>query len=124
MSMKSLALSAVAAIALVVAPTHSAADSLIPVKNNGYRFVTKQFEMKTVTVNVVTFPTRKEFVEAAKARGITNDNIAAFSILKAPYDTCTIYMVDPGTRFNPEMVGHEFLHCVYGQWHINNNKNK
>jgi hypothetical protein len=29
-------------------------------------------------------------------------------------------MVDPKVEYQPEFVGHEMLHCFYGQWHKNN----
>lgn len=107
---------------LIASPANASDSADRFVKNDGYRFVEKQFEKKQVTIEVVTFQTKKEFLEAAKSRGITNTNIAAFSILREPYDKCTIYMIDPQKSFKPDMAGHEFLHCFYGQWHSNNNQ--
>lgn len=110
---------AIAMVALLISP-FAYAQGLTPIKNNGYRFVTKQYEKPEVLVKLVTFKTREEFRAEARKRGITNDSIAAFSVLSTKKDECTIYIIDPLTKFNPEMVGHEMLHCFYGQWHLNN----
>lgn len=92
---------------------------------DGYTFTQKQYEKHTVQVNIVTYKTQAELVNAAttRLRGSQVDpaNVVAFSELKPPFDICTIYMIDPKVHYAPEFVGHEFLHCVYGQWHIDNN---
>lgn len=88
---------------------------------DGYKFGEKQYERQTVQVNIVVYKTQKEIYNAAKARGVDKPNIVAFSALRPPYDTCTVHMLDPAVKYEPEFVGHEFLHCVYGQWHRDNN---
>ena len=96
---------------------------------DGYQFGEKQYSNGTVTVNIRTFENREEFERTAKDMGIAQftksdvGNIVAFSTIpaEAPYDTCTIYMIDPSTRYEPEWIGHEMAHCIYGQWHQNNN---
>lgn len=110
------------AMAILLISTTAYAQGLTPVKNNGYRFVTKEYEKQTVQVKLVTFKNREEFKAEARKRGIKNDSIAAFSVLSTKKDECTIYIIDPLTKFNPEMVGHEMLHCFYGQWHLNNDQ--
>ncbi len=94
-----------------------------PTKNtgsDGYQFGKAQYEKTSVQVNVVTYKTKAEFDDAAKKYGVISKELAAFSILRSPYDQCTIHMIDPRTKYEPEFTGHEFLHCVYGQWHTNN----
>lgn len=90
---------------------------------DGYKFGKPQYERQQVQVNIVKYKTREQLVAAAKARGVNNPDIAAFSVLHPPFDTCTIHMIDPSVRYEPEYVGHEFVHCLYGQWHTNNNSN-
>jgi len=48
-----------------------------------------------------------------------NLQLKAFStIYPAAPDRCTLYMLDPRTTtYEPEFIGHEFAHCVFGQWH-------
>ena len=87
---------------------------------DGYVFASKQYEQNPVTVNVVTYKTQKDLYNAAKARGADYPKIVAFSVLTPQRDTCTIHMIDPTVSYQPEYVGHEFLHCTYGQWHKNN----
>lgn len=88
---------------------------------DGYTFGTKQFERDQVNVVVHTYKSREEFVASAKARGIKNaDQVAAYSVLRPPFDTCTIHMIDPAVSYDPEFIGHELAHCLYGQWHTDN----
>jgi hypothetical protein len=94
-----------------------------PVPNtgaDGYQFGTPQYEKQQVLVNVVTYNTQKELLASAKAKGVNDTEIVAFSELRAPFDVCTIHMVKPTVKYEPEFVGHEFLHCSYGQWHTSN----
>ena len=91
------------------------------VGNDGYAFGNKQYEQTPVSVNVVTYKTEKELQDAAKSRGANNEGIVAFAVLRAGNPSiCTIHMMDPAVSYQPEFVGHEFLHCVYGQWHTDN----
>lgn len=32
-------------------------------------------------------------------------------------ETCVIHIVDPRVDYEPEIWGHEFLHCLLGNWH-------
>lgn len=91
-----------------------------------YRFSQKQYEKDSVLIDVTVFKTQAELIAAAKdhLKGTTVNpaNVVAFSVLQPPtFDVCHIYMIDPAYRYEPEFVGHEFLHCIYGQWHIDNN---
>jgi hypothetical protein len=85
---------------------------------DGYVFGQPQYQRNQVDVNIVTY-SKREFDKQLVKRKLPNTT-AAFTELKYPYDVCTIHMIDPATRYEPEFVGHEFLHCVYGQWHTNN----
>lgn len=87
---------------------------------DGYTFGKPQYEKQQVQIAVVTYNTQNELLQAARDRGVRNPDIVAFSELKPPFDTCTVHMVKPSVSYEPEFVGHEFLHCIYGQWHTNN----
>ena len=93
---------------------------------DGYRFITKTIERKEVRVKIVTYKTYDALEKALKSHlgndpkysAIKASRVEAFSILELPeYDVCTIHMIDPDVSYEPEYVGHEMLHCVYGQWH-------
>lgn len=95
---------------------------------DGYTFGTKQFEKKTVIVEVVVHADLDALQQEAQRIGIVRKlnnqamSVQAFTHLYPPnFDVCTIHMVDPAQHYAPEFVGHEFLHCVYGQWHTDNN---
>ena len=90
---------------------------------DGYTFGTKQYERSSVQVNVVTYKTQKEY-NAVLAEKKLPETTVAFTVLRPPFDACTIHMIDPNIKYQPEYVGHEFLHCVYGQWHTNNSSFK
>jgi hypothetical protein len=85
---------------------------------DGYVFGSKQFYKETVQVKVITYS--KADFERQLVKYKLPKTTAAFTQLVYPYDTCTIHMIDPSIRYEPEFVGHEFLHCVYGQWHTDN----
>ena len=89
---------------------------------DGYVFGQKQFHRNTVQVNVVTY-TQPEFNKQLVKLKLPETTVA-FTELTYPYDTCTMHIVDPSISYVPEFVGHEFLHCVYGQWHTNNESRK
>jgi hypothetical protein len=96
-----------------------------PVAADGYTFYGKQYTKNTVQINIVTYANQQQLTEALRRRGRNSDipieKVKAFSDLYPPnYNQCTIHMVDPTSAYNPEYVGHEFLHCVYGQWHRDN----
>lgn len=90
---------------------------------DGYKFGEKQYTQNELGVKVVTYSTRADFNKELKKRNLSikDGEIMAFSVLfvKSP-NICVIHMVDPAVEYKPEFVGHEFLHCVYGQWHTNN----
>ena len=85
---------------------------------DGYVFGEPQYERETVKVNIVTYSEQEFKKELIKNK--LPSTTAAFTVLKYPYDTCTIHMVYPAINYEPEFVGHEFLHCAYGQWHKDN----
>lgn len=88
---------------------------------DGYSFGTPQYVKQQITIQVVTYSNAKQLQAAAKARGVNNPDIVAFSVLRPPtFDVCTVHMIDPQVQYEPEFVGHEFLHCAYGQWHSSN----
>lgn len=87
---------------------------------DGYQFGKAQYERQQVQVNIITYQKQSDLLKEAAMHGATSPTIVAFSVLRPPFDTCTIHMIDPRVRYEPEFVGHEFLHCAYGQWHTNN----
>lgn len=116
---KKLALAFVAVLAL------SSCDQGPKKGVDGYKFHEKEFERTVVAVNVVTYKTKTELHAAVKQYlkdGTDPNSYNAFTILfpKGTNDTCVIHMMDPSVQYTPQHVGHEMLHCFYGQFHIDN----
>jgi hypothetical protein len=89
---------------------------------DNYQFGTKQYENSRVTVDIVTYNSRNDLLNEARKYGVNNPELAAFSLLLENDQTkCTIHIMDPSVSYEPEFIGHELLHCVYGQWHTDNN---
>lgn len=91
--------------------------------SDGYSFGEKQHTKNTVQVSIVEYPSLQALNIEVKRRGVTSE-VQAFAVLRPPFDTCTIHIVDPSKKYMPEFIGHEFTHCIYGQWHTNNDSFK
>jgi len=90
---------------------------------DGYYFEKETFTRTEIPVEVKLMQSEKEMI--AEYRKRTNDtnakvdakSLAAFAIIRPNDNKCTIYMLDPKVKYQPEYVGHEFVHCIYGEWH-------
>jgi hypothetical protein len=90
---------------------------------DGYSFGKKQYTQTDLRVDVVVYETKEKFMAEVRRRNLVADGneIAAFTVLYLDdRSRCTIHIIDPEADYSPEFVGHEFLHCVYGQWHSSN----
>ena len=96
-----------------------------PKTADGYRFAKKSIELKEVRIKIVTYKSKAQLEKAilqytkdAKYGAVRTSKVEAFSILQSPdFEVCTIHMIDPAISHKPEYVGHELLHCLYGEWH-------
>jgi hypothetical protein len=106
------------AAALALAPvTAAAAPSL-----DGYSFETEQFEHRDLHIIFVPVEKQTDLRALAEIHGIHlhDAQIKAFSL---PYGTtCAIYAVDPKVAYEPEFLGHELAHCIYGNFHPKKDK--
>ena len=84
---------------------------------DGFAFLHKETNYETITVHIRTYSTDKEMNDAAKARGVTSE-VNAWGTLKG--NECTIHVRDPSVVYQPEFIGHEIAHCVWGRWHDSN----
>lgn len=115
-----------ASLVLLFTATTSTISDARPKTSDGYRFSTKSIELKEVRIKIVTYKTKAQLEQAilpylkksTTYRSVRSSKIEAFSILESPdFEVCTIHMLDPVVSHKPEYVGHELLHCIYGQWH-------
>lgn len=89
---------------------------------DGYYFEKESFTRTEFPVEVVLVKDAAAITAAIKERNnvhgaIEPKNVAAFSIIRTNDPKCTIYMIDPKNKYEPEFIGHEFVHCIYGVWH-------
>ncbi len=102
----------------------SAAFALTSCNNNtgadGYVFGEPQYVKTDLKVEVVLHPSQEALVEVAKEYGVTDPNVMAFSLINPKTNVCKVHIVNPAVDYVPEFIGHEFTHCVYGQWHTDN----
>jgi hypothetical protein len=87
---------------------------------DGYYFEKETFTRTDLGVHVVLVQSQKEMETLLEEHHRTiadGRQVAAFSVLKVNEPECTIYMIDPKISYQPEFIGHELVHCVYGDWH-------
>ena len=65
------------------------------------------------------------FRSAQNANAVTLETgeLVAFSVLYGPnYNVCEMHLVKPEVTYVPELAGHEFYHCFYGEYHPRQNE--
>ena len=87
--------------------------------SDGYRFIGDpppiRLQFNTV---VIEYDTPEELSNAIREFGFAArkaKNIHAFAAVQG--NTCTIHIVKPAKDYMPEHIGHEIVHCIYGNWH-------
>lgn len=90
---------------------------------DGYYFEKETFTRTEFPVEVVLVQSEKEMSRLLRERSqkvvgkIDAKDVAAFAVIRMNDSKCTIYMLDPKVKYQPEFIGHEFVHCIYGVWH-------
>jgi hypothetical protein len=80
-----------------------------------YEFAKAEFVKTDVHLSFVYYKTRKELEAAYTAKTGLTKHLNAYSIIRG--DVCIINLVDPAVDYQPDIVGHEVLHCSLGRWH-------
>lgn len=122
--MKKLALNLYVVAFLVAIGVIAGCDSKPSTPNkgvDGYHIETTTFERTEIPVSIVLVKSQEELKAEFKKRSPKGDprNLAAFAVIRPNDSKCTIYMVDPKVKYEPQYIGHEFVHCMYGDWHPN-----
>lgn len=90
---------------------------------DGYYFEKETFTRTNFPVEVVLIQSEKEMVKLLEEKQgkisgkISPKDAAAFTVIRTNDTKCTVYMLDPKIKYQPEYIGHEFVHCIYGVWH-------
>ena len=90
------------------------------VGKDGYYFEKETLTRTELTMHIVLVKNQAEMSQLLKEHGrqvASGYEVAAFSTYSQVEPRCTIYMIDPKLNYQPEFIGHEFVHCVYGNWH-------
>lgn len=86
---------------------------------DNYYFENKEYEKTSLAIEFVVMPSAKALQKEAEKfiDKETAGKVAAFSRLRPALNSCTIYIIDPEVQYDPEFIGHEVTHCIYGRWH-------
>lgn len=82
---------------------------------DGYVFEKPEYYNKDIKVSVVYYPSLKDLQEYYASKTGHPKDIKAFTFIHR--NECEIHIVDPLVDYEPEFMGHEFYHCIYGNWH-------
>lgn len=108
-----VALFALATISCVPVDT-TAVDSK-PLGADGHYFETKEYSRPENNVRLVYYASSKALNAAYHARMGTVQRVAGFTVYFE--GGCEIHVIDPSTKYAPEYIGHELLHCFHGNFH-------
>ncbi len=92
--------------------------------SDGYTFEQGVEPYKEREISIVLYRDAESlkafYATLPNARTLSNlEDLKAFSSIT---DTrCVIHMVDPAVSYDPEFAGHELVHCMYGEFHPNQN---
>lgn len=84
---------------------------------DGYSFEHKEFERKQPAITIVTHPRVADLRSMAPpaARAEQGAELMAWSIIRK--EGCEVHVVDPAKSYQPEWIGHEVAHCIWGRFH-------
>lgn len=89
-----------------------------PKGKDGYRFEVKDTEMLTPNIEFIILKNREEYNKIRKKFfGHHWNTVQAFTRWRPESKTCIIYIKDPMWTYQPEYIGHEVAHCIWGNWH-------
>lgn len=85
---------------------------------DGHRFIEKEYENLSPLVEFILVKNQEEYERIFKEKfGANWSNISAFTLWNPKVGKCKIYIKDPLWRYEPELIGHEVAHCIWGRWH-------
>ena len=92
-----------------------------------YYFEDKEYTLIEQDYIFVVVDNKEEWNDLVKqyvGRAYTGDQMGAFSRLRLNRQDpnlagseCIVYIKDPTWVYEPEFIGHEIVHCLFGKWH-------
>lgn len=102
------------ATAVALALTVSACNSEVA---DGYRFERKDTEHLAPETVFVLHKSLNDLRRAAPAGTVDPETTNLMAWSKLAGNRCEVHIVDPSVSYQPEWIGHEMAHCIWGQWH-------
>ena len=85
---------------------------------DGYRFLIKEYENLEPGVQFILIRNEEEREQMMKkVFGNRWKKIAGFTYWNENKKTCRIVVPDPAWKYQPEVIGHEVAHCIWGKFH-------
>lgn len=90
---------------------------------DGYDFGRKEFTHPAPAIKIVIHKSIEDLRASAPGNTIADTAaegrvLMAYSIMHpGGIGTCTVHIVDPAVSYQPEWIGHEVAHCIWGRWH-------
>lgn len=88
---------------------------------DGYKFESKEFERTDIPLTVIVISDDKEFKRLKQQYAPNVPGLQAFGIINLQSNACTVFIKDPEWKYEPEWIGHEVSHCIWGRWHNRRN---
>ena len=86
--------------------------------SDDYRFLVKEYENLNPEVHFILLKDEAEYNSVRKRElGIKWDSVSAFTLWIPETGKCTVFIKDPSWSWEPELIGHEVAHCIWGRWH-------
>lgn len=85
---------------------------------DNYRFLVKEYENLTPGVEFILIKSEEEReIVFKEVFGNEWKKIAGFTFWNPGKSTCRIVIPDPDWQYQPEIIGHEVAHCIWGKFH-------
>lgn len=90
---------------------------------DGYAYTQKEINAEFMIVQIKRFPSFEALTKAVEEDlGIIPDDALGFggyTLLKHEdgISYCITYIIDPSKFYAPELIGHEMVHCMDGNFH-------
>ena len=86
--------------------------------SDNYRFLQKEYENLSPRIEFHLLKNKEQEKEVlSKVFGNNWKKIAGFTYWNETKGTCRIFIRDPEWIYQPEIIGHEVSHCIWGRFH-------
>lgn len=86
--------------------------------SDNHKFLEKEYENLSPEVHFILLKNQEEYDSARKKKlGKQWDSVSAFTLWVPETGKCTIFIKDPEWQWEPELLGHEVAHCIWGRYH-------